>query len=249
MRFLILIVLLVFSFGCNTPKPVSELTAEDVKIEMYKGSCYGQCPIYTIKIYKGGYTTLLATQFGDKQGEYHRILSRKEYKKFVTAFEDANFPEFKESYPSGIVDFPLVTITYRDKKNRYLTQGRDTRPDELMKLQYMLEDLYEKEGWIQDSAPQVMEEYKELRAFDEGSNEIKNKIIVKLKKGVDIDAWLIDMDAFKLKKDRTLSRDLNLHVVTYNTRHTKPSRMLRLIKGQRDVLEAEFDKPIQQRSK
>lgn len=249
MRILGFITFLAFTLGCRTTKPVSELTSEDVKIEMYKGSCYGKCPIYTIKVYNEGYTTLLATQFGDKKGEYHRTLSRKEYKRLVKAFEDANFPHFKETYPSDIVDFPLITITYRDKDYRYITQGRDTRPDELMKLQYMLEDIYDKEGWIQDSAPQLMEEYKELRAFDEASAMIKNKIIVKLREGVLLDSWIEDMDAFKLTKDRTLSRDLNLHAVKYNARRTNPERMLRLIRGHEDVLEAEFDKRIQQRSK
>ena len=249
MRFFLLLSVISLCIGCKTNKPVSELTSEDVKIEMFKGSCYGKCPIYTIKVYKGGYTTLLATQFGDKQGEYHRTLSKKEYKNLVKAFEEAKFSSFKETYPSDIVDLPLVTITFKDDDARYLTQGRDNRPDALMKLQYMLEDLYDREGWINDKPVEVMTEFKKPEPVDMTAGYLKSRIIVKLKENVTIESWIKDMDAFDLTHKRTLSKDLNLHLITYNTSQTKPARMLRLIKGHPDVLQAEFDKPIQQRSK
>ncbi|MGA0257669.1 MAG: DUF6438 domain-containing protein, partial [Saprospiraceae bacterium] len=61
MRILVFISSL-FIIACSSSKDISELGPEDVLISMEKEACFGSCPVYTFKIYTGGYCTFEGKQ-------------------------------------------------------------------------------------------------------------------------------------------------------------------------------------------
>ena len=76
--FIILIV--CFLTNCKSSKEVKTFNSKDIIFSLSKGVCFGTCPVFELKIYNGGYTTLLGEQNTEKLGLYEKVLSPNEYK-------------------------------------------------------------------------------------------------------------------------------------------------------------------------
>ena len=246
MRILGFLVILLSLINCKTVKKPSELTKEDIKIQMTRGACFGPCPIYTITVYEGGYAALNARNFTEREGNYHKQLSKKEYNTLVEAFESAPFSSLLEEYPSEIVDLAKITLKYRGKDGHLkVSRGSDPRPKEHMLLQNKMEALYASKDWIKDTDTTLMEEVRRppVDVLTE-DKVLEDKIIIKPREGVRLPVWFKEMDSYGIRLVKRVSESQNLWLITYDQNKTKPAEMLRIIKAHKDIEMAEFDKVI-----
>ncbi len=235
----------LFFFSCKTTKEVSELTKEDIKIEMTRGACFGKCPIYTIKVYEGGYTTLDASRFTKAMGKFSKKISKKEYKSLVTAFDAANLYQYPEVFENSIADLPLVSMIYNGDQGRKIVRGKDERPTTLKELQYMIEKLYNEDNWTLIEAPAVME--KAPVDFRTPPKVIKDQIIIKPKQGERLPPFFKEMEQYGVRLLTRISGEQNLWLITYSTSEIDADKMLKIIQDHPTIEMAEFNKEVSTR--
>ena len=238
-----LFVLCPLMIGCLSPKPYAELTTEDLQIDMTRGGCFGECPIYTISIYKGGRAVLEAKRFTSmEQGKYTKVLNKKQYRQIISAFEEANLYKYPDEYESLIPDLPLYTINWYGSKGKKTVRGRDNRPEEILNLQAMIEALYEDEDWELAEQKMNLVKQEDRVMMEEGSTA--ENIIIKLKEDADSAYFFKDMEPHGIQVIKEISKPLRLWLVTYDNNATTGSRVLSTIKRHEMVEEAQFDKKV-----
>jgi hypothetical protein len=248
MKYYILLFCGLFFFSCKTTKDISQLTEEDVKVYIKRGACFGKCPIYSMKVYDGGYTVLDANKFGKRQGKYSKTLKKKEYKALVKAFNNANVYQFDDEYPSDIPDLPSILITYKGESGKKSIIGKDNRPAEVMELQYMLEKIYDEDNWTLIEAAPVMTEKKETIEVQKEEFD-KSKIIIKPKQGTRLPTFFKEMDKYGVQLVTRISEDQNLWLITYDRSQMDPEEMLDMIKNHKGIEMAQFDKKVTARDR
>ena len=135
-------VCLLISFlmsSCKTTQDISKIDEWQKVVEMYKGPCYGRCPVFTFTIYDNQMATYRGKQFTDREGLYTKTLTPETYKKVVNAFSAANMWEFEDFYKSQIPDAATVTLTYVEDGQEKTVKGKENRPKEIRKLEQMLD--------------------------------------------------------------------------------------------------------------
>ena len=109
--------------------------------------CRGKCPVYTITIYGDGRAVYAGKKNVDKIGPYEKKLEKSQITELVKAFNDANFFEFKDEYTSKITDLPTTYTTFTTNDKTKQIRDYYGAPEELKKLEKMVEDIANSEGW------------------------------------------------------------------------------------------------------
>lgn len=150
MRLLLYLSILIFSFSCNTPKKVtkSQNVNDTTIIKLQKTMCYGKCPVYTITIYGDMRAEYAGKKNVDKIGKYEKKLEKSEVDNLIKAFEDADFFEFKDEYTAKVTDMPTTYVTYTVNEKTKRIRDYFGAPEELKKLEKMVENIANSEGWI-----------------------------------------------------------------------------------------------------
>ena len=134
--------------SCGAGKYATKAQEGEVEMSLNKGMCFGKCPVYSIKVMKGGSVELSARKFVEgKKGLYRKKLDKSSYKDLLKVFKESNYTQFLAEYASNIPDLPMVTIGYVAVDTLALVRGKEERPSALMQLQYKMERLAQSEGW------------------------------------------------------------------------------------------------------
>ncbi|MEO0875077.1 MAG: DUF6438 domain-containing protein, partial [Bacteroidota bacterium] len=116
MRMLQLLILVAATFIllAATCRPLStkDLDSLEPRIEMFKGPCFGSCPVYKLKIYEGGVAAYEGQRFTNRIGLHTKLLDQNTYRDLINAFEESNFWSYQNIYKAQIPDLPTVTLTY-----------------------------------------------------------------------------------------------------------------------------------------
>lgn len=134
------LILLTASFfaACSGTRPITEA---DLMAEMKKTPCYGQCPVYTIKISKNGKGVFEGTKNVEKIGTYSFRLSGKEMDELVASFEKIRFFELDDRYHKLVSDLPTTWLTYQTGGKQKKIMDYYGAPKELKDLEKQIETL------------------------------------------------------------------------------------------------------------
>jgi hypothetical protein len=117
--------------------------------------------------------------------------------------------------------------------------GNLKMPDTLEEIFSICDNLTEKGKWIKlEEAPEFNEPDKMV---------IEEEIIVQLKETIDFQTWKKKYAPYRLMELRRIAPRLNYWVVTFDKRLMVPEKMIKLIKEDRDVVDAEFNKRLSPR--
>lgn len=166
--------------SCSTTKNVDELTEQDLVIKMEKEGCFGKCPVYSLSIYKGGYTVFVGTENTFKLGTHALTLSKDKYKELMAEFKSADLFQYEDYYETKIPDLPTVKIYYKEKDREKTIVGKRERPEAVHKLQFQLEQIAEsRNGWtVIDGSVENKKE-----KIDQ------SKIVIQLNDGAQLSRW------------------------------------------------------------
>lgn len=222
--------------ACKTTKDGMNYKADEKVLEISKGACFGSCPIYTMTIYGKGLVEYKGERFTDKLGVYTKQLSDAEYKALFASAKAANLWQFKDEYNSRIPDLPLVVLTYYGKGTTKKIAGKEGRPTEVMAIEKQLDEIAQSEGWTLKEAPD----------FGLPDNYIPNEIIVQLKDGVDVNVWKNKFmrGLWKAEVVKRITPDKNYWLISYDVSAMPPKDALEMIKRDKEVVEAEFNKKL-----
>lgn len=217
-------------------------------IKYKKGACFGQCPVYNITVSPEGKLTYVGKRFVDKEGTYKRVLSKKEFRKLKRKFKRAKISKITME-ENQIQDAASNTFAYEDQMIK-LVMGTPKKlkkaEDYLLSLSPLQEDA--NYAWAISQKPKVKPEKKggQRPGRIENANQ---EIIVELKTGVDIQAWLkkYHKDGISLKKKLTPNREL--YLLSFRPRTSDFNTLLKKIKSDEEVDTAEANKKVEMRSR
>jgi len=249
-RLVVIFMGFLFLMGaCSSPKPISELTDADIEMSIERGPCFGKCPVYKMDIYQGGYAVFYGTRFAKKLGKHSKQLDKKTYKELVKKFKSSKFFDFKDEYESLIVDLASVSISYQEKGKRKTVTGKEDRPTKIMELQYALEKIAESDGWtLLEAAKEDSNLTIEAPKAEPEPVEIKTEIIIQPGPNTKLPIWFRENEKYGLRLIRRISQEENLWLITYDTKNYQPEQMLNILKEDKALNSAQFNKNIEPRN-
>lgn len=142
-----LLVGLVFTSEKCEKKGGSYQFSEATEIEMRTTACFGQCPVYTIKINGQGGASYLGKMFVEKEGRYTKRFSAGEVNSLIRSFEKADFWSFENEYSSNVTDLPTTFLIFKHEGQQKKIKMYYGYPDELKELADYVKTAAESSGW------------------------------------------------------------------------------------------------------
>jgi hypothetical protein len=147
MRYTLIIAatLSLFVHSCKPPGSIEKF--ENSRIGMKKTECYGTCPVYEITISGSGKALYEGKKHVKKTGKFEKQLSPKETLKLFCAFEASNFTDFRQEYTDEVTDLPTTFLSFTHRGFSKTIKDYYNAPIELKKLEKMVEEVADSEGW------------------------------------------------------------------------------------------------------
>ncbi len=113
-----------------------------------RGACFGQCPVYTMKIYNNGTVILEGKNFIDKIGTYTKHISKEQMYRFVQKAKEINYMQMDDNYDNkNITDLPETETSIVIDGKRKKVRKRFGYPKELVQYENLFDELLKTEGW------------------------------------------------------------------------------------------------------
>ena len=119
----------------------SKIAGGKVIIEMEKTACYGQCPVYTVKIDESGSGLFIGVENTKRLGLYSFQLKPDELSGLIASFEEIRFFELEDRYYDHVTDLPTTYLTYRDDNREKRIMDYYGAPKSLKDLERLIADL------------------------------------------------------------------------------------------------------------
>lgn len=237
-----LIVILTLGFlmqSCSTIKMEKDSTKASPKIVYSKGACFGKCPIFTLTIYNTGQVKFKGRKFTQRDGLHEKILDKSTYVKLVKAFKDNRFWRFDDTYGMDLVDASTTTISFSDDGKVKTVKGKSQFPEKLKRLMSMLNEIVSSdEGWMMIDKPIKADKVEEI---------IDNQIIIKTADGMIMSRWLQEYKKYGVRLMNRMGNENNLWLIRFDKKVISPDDMLQMVKDDKFISEAEFNKKITDR--
>ncbi len=221
--------------NCKTSKKAESIS--ETAYALKKGSCFGRCPVYEIKVEKSGKAYLDAKMFNKENGKFERQLTKIEMESLKKVFAKANLASLKDEYPTEIQDLAVTVLSENNKS----VKTYETINDAFDKAVTLMETIAKSEGWT------MVEKYKDDNPRGEDMN-IYDEIIIEPNVGVRLPAWFKEMEGYGVRLVKKISPDSNLWLITYDKNVIEPKIMLDMLKKDKAIKVAEFNKKISSRN-
>lgn len=180
--------ILLFASGCKqAQKTLGKKVSEPLLIELQKGSCYGTCPVYTIRLYQNGSVEFLPKRFTAVKDTVIAIWPIAD---ILPMFASIHWDTMQQEYILPIADIPLYRLRFRDKEVKW----NGYMPRELNQLMAILDFYTDEAGWVT---------YHPIPNPDDPDPYRIGEVIIHLKQGADIQALFrrhLEYGLFFLKK-------------------------------------------------
>lgn len=217
------------SCGSSTPAPQGK---RDKVIEMSKGPCYGNCPVYTLTVFGNGLASYKGERNTDRLGTYVKKLDKAQMERLRREFKNANLWQYRDVYTGRIPDMQSVTITYFEGDRKKTVSGKEVRPNAVKWLESILDQVAnDPEGWVlkeplQDDLPDYL---------------IPNELVVELSGGISPEEWAENYVEADMVAERQFS-DTGYWIFSFDDSLISPDQMLEKVRTDENVLSAEFNK-------
>ena len=107
-----------YKYGLKHVEDKVEAFSDSLLLSWERGSCYGRCPVYNVKIYKSGYGEYESVRWTNfENGLYSFNLTQSELNNMMQGAEDINFYDLDSFYDSDVSDLPsyFVYVNNGDK--------------------------------------------------------------------------------------------------------------------------------------
>lgn len=117
----------------------SVFSDDNLLVKMEKTSCYGQCPVYTVRIDRNGNGIFTGEENTEPLGTYKFRLSEEEMEELKSFFDKAGFRDMKDRYYENLTDLPTTWLTYREGGSEKKVMDYYGAPEELKILEKQVE--------------------------------------------------------------------------------------------------------------
>lgn len=217
--------------------------ADDFKLKMDKGACFGSCPVYSLEIDHQGNALYDGKRFTEKSGMHKYKLSGDQFKQVTDQLTLMNFFALQDNFKSNVADLPTVTIAHTHKGLTKSISGKDTRPKRVLELQKILEDIAQSDGWVsvEPIAPKNEDVVEEEETEEEEAEIIEREMIIHFKPNTIISRWMRNYREYQMYVKKPLDDNKKTWVVQYNTSLINPQILLHKVQTDPGVESAEFN--------
>lgn len=234
--------------SCKSKSKIQKVNNDTVKYYLYKGMCYGTCPSYELSIYEGGKAVFNGLRYTKREGEFTKYLSPATFSKLEQAFARSKFDTYKAEYESRIPDLPLIKVGYHNGVENKMVEGREDRPEAIMNLQKMLEDIADSDGWTASGGKLVDDRnVKDDRTRKDDVNVISNEVMIEIDPDLFLPAWIKDRSKMGVKLLRQVSPNSNLYLISYDTDKVNPDSFMSMLRADDMIKNASFNKKVELR--
>ncbi|MCF8238412.1 MAG: DUF6438 domain-containing protein [Saprospiraceae bacterium] len=224
--------------ACCAPKTTGAEATPDIPenpdqppvIRLYKGSCYGQCPAYTLELFRNGRVVMTPRRFVPVDTT---MVATWPVEEIIRQFDSAGLEILEDEYMAPIADIPSFRLKYLDKEIRW--NGK--QPAVLQNLVALLDRYTVAEGWLEAE-----------RAFTAKADYlIEKELIIQLKPDTDMAIWLdtyMDVGLFVI---REIVKGGEYILVGYDQNVVDPDVLLKRVLEDDRVVLASFNKELDQR--
>lgn len=202
-----------------------------------QGPCFGKCPIYTLDIKPDGTAHFEGKRFAAKQGKYTKQVSDTEVAQLVALFDAANWFKLENKYDSKITDIPTIFMKYRNGDMIKKINFRGEYPDGVKEIRDFFRAMAESEGWVKGAS----------NDYGLPAGTIADELIIKLKRGADINEFVSSYIKQDMKLKKTLAPTMNMHLVKFDPDTSTPQEMIMWVREREEVETAEFNKKVDTR--
>lgn len=228
--------------SCKTQKQnhndVEENTdAKQFVLKYDRSPCFGQCPVYTFYLLND-HTALVYAKANlmDTAGWYFARPDQESIVEILELIEPQEWwlQDLKDE--PEIADLPSISLIYHHPQgNRTVSiQSRTSHEYEIVfgKLNHIVTE----SRWTPT----------DLRPDEKAGKELTD-VIVLLKKEVDINEWMKKFDAFGIRLIKRLAPNQQYYLVEKDPAKGHANDFLQLIKRDPDVIDAQWDKELEER--
>ncbi len=235
---------LMFFSSCKTTQKA--LTQEEVQalpkvLEYSRTGCRGKCPAFDFTVYQDGWAIFNGKRYTKHEGEATTQLSKEEFAQLQANCQKANLWDLQPAYGMNVMDIPTTTIHFYEKDRDKKVAWRMRAPKGLPTLSNEICQILYNRGWL--------ETVKKEKEMSMPVGAIHNEIIVQFNEKVNTDKWCAQYERFGLTKKKALSTLTPLYLFQFDTGKMSPDRMLEMIKRDKKVTSAEFNKRMETRSR
>lgn len=118
---------------------------DSLAMEFSKTPCYGQCPVYTVRVFESGFAIWEGKNFTERMGTYSTRISAVDRQKFYAEAEAQGFYDFDRTYDNPVVqDLPSSSLMINADEERHRVTIRMGVPKEV-------KDYFENaQAWFED---------------------------------------------------------------------------------------------------
>jgi hypothetical protein len=142
---------------------LSDAELRKVVVTLERRGCYGECPIYQLRITGDGKVSFHGERFVKRTGSHAGTISPEKVRKLVRAFEEAGYFAIRENYGYGgcgtrqlcatgfLNDAPGAdtSITLRGRTHRVTHDyGCTCAPSPLFKLEHAIDEIVGTDRWV-----------------------------------------------------------------------------------------------------
>lgn len=218
------------------PLTTNDMTKLKPRIEMFKGACFGSCPVYKLTIYEGGIASFEGQQFTDRMGLHTKKMEPAAYRELIKTFEEAQLWGYQNLYKAEVPDLPTVTITYYEGTQVKAIKGKDGRPAKIMELERMLTAIADAGGWERQAG--------NSNNYGMPNDIIANELIVNLSPEVDAAVWVIQFAKQDMQIVKRISPNSPYWLFRFNADRGSPNEVLEAVRRDPYVLSAEFNRQM-----
>lgn len=152
MKNLVFIALALFgTVSCASKKKMakSEATEKIEVLSLTKTACFGECPVFTLKIFSNGLAVLDGQKFLKHIGLSEMMLTDDEMKALMKSCNDAQLFALKDDYTERFVmDLPNTTLIYHHDGKSKRISGNMKFPEGFKSVVKDCMDLLDDDRWV-----------------------------------------------------------------------------------------------------
>ncbi len=217
--------------SCTTPTSIGDTSRLVKLVEMKKGPCFGQCPVFDLTVYANGLMSYRGERYTNKMGLYHKRLAKQSLNELKEALRRANLWQYANVYRSDFPDLPAVTITYFEGDKSKTILGKENRPDAVIELENYLTQLADAPGWKLHQAPQ----------YQLPSGAIPNQLSIELREETNPEAWVAKYARYEMKLLKRIWPSQTKIITSYNLKLIDPTQILDIVRQDAEVLSAAYN--------
>jgi hypothetical protein len=224
----------------SKPEIEQQITKPSELIYFSRGICYGKCPEFELRIFDNGLALLHGKSNLSHIGMFEYHLSDTEMKELNSILNETDFQSMDDEYSAQIADVPSVGFKVLKDGVEKQIGGNYQFPEPLLAVFKHLDNYVFSEKWLPAKNQNIVQTRK---------SDILHRIIVNLEAGTEGNEWVKKYnkyDAFVIKK---IAPRMQLWLISYDINKIDPLDFLDLLKSDKAVIQAEFDKKLEMRDK